>query len=231
MGAFWLLFEPIAHIVAIMFVVTVLRGRHLSGFDYPVFLISGMIPFFLLRNIALKLMDSANANRALFAYPNIKLFDTYVARVIVECALHICVFVVLALGMWWIFGYDTTIHRPIAFAAIVTVGVTLAFGVGLILSVVSEALPNSKTFIRLLFMPLYLISGVLVPVWAIPKHYLSWITWNPLLHIIDGLRWSYFENYPVTPELSMRYPVEVACVTMFLGMALYHLRKREILAI
>lgn len=231
MGAFWLLFEPVAHVVAIMFIVTVLRGRHVAGFEYPVFLISGLIPFFLMRNIALKLMDSISANRALFAYPNIRIFDTYVARALVECALHVCVFVIIAMGMWWLFDYDMTVYRPMALAAILSVGVVLSFGVGLILSVVTEAMPNAKTFIRLLFMPLYLISGVIIPVWIIPKDYLEWVLWNPWLYIIDGIRWAYFEHYPITPQLTMGYPVAVAVVVMFFALGLYHLRKRELLAI
>ncbi|MGE6917271.1 ABC transporter permease [Achromobacter kerstersii] len=231
MGAFWMLFEPVAHVVAIMFIFTVLRGRHLSGFDYPVFLISGMIPFFLMRNIAFKLMDSIGANRSLFSYPNIKIFDTYVARTIIECALHVCVFVIIAVAMWWIFGYDVSVYRPLALAAILIVGVAVAFGLGLVLSVITEAMPNSKTFIRIMFMPLYLISGVIVPVWAIPKAYLEWVLWNPFLYIIDNIRWAYFEHYPVAPELGMGYPIAVALVLMVAGLALYHLRKRELLAL
>ncbi|MFU1981291.1 ABC transporter permease [Bordetella hinzii] len=231
MGAFWLLFEPVAHMAVIMFVLTVLRGRHLSGFEYPVFLISGMIPFFLMRNIALRLMDSINANRALFAYPNIKIFDTYVARMIVECALHFCVFAILLVGLWWFFDYDVAIYRPIQFFLILCVGIALSFGLGLILSVIVEAMPNAKIFIRLLFMPLYFLSGVIIPVWVIPEEYLRWVLWNPWLHIIDSLRWAYFEKYPVTPVLNMHYPIAVASIFLFLGVALYHLRKRELLAL
>jgi len=231
MGAFWLLFEPIAHVVAIMLVFTVLRGRHLSGFDYPVFLISGVIPFFLMRNIAFKVMDSVNANRSLFSYPSIKIFDTYVARMIIECTLHVCVFIIVAAGMWWIFDYDVSVHRPLALVVILIVGVAVAFGLGLILAVVTEALPNSKTFIRIMFMPLYLISGVIVPVWAIPRTYLEWILWNPFLYIIDNIRWAYFEYYPTVPELDMKYPVGVALGLMWVGLALYHIRKRRLLAL
>lgn len=231
MGAFWLLFEPIVHIVAIMLVITVLRGRQLTGFDYPLFVLVGMVPYFLMRNIAIKLMDSVNANRSLFAYPNIRIFDTYVARALIESALYFCIFLIVVTAMWWLFGYDITIYRPIAFLSILSVGIAMSFGVGLILSVIVEAFPNSRTFVRFMFMPLYFLSGVLIPIWVIPRNILHMALWNPWLHIIDSLRWAYFEHYPITPGIGMYFPTVFAIVTMFIGMALYHLRKRELLAL
>ncbi|MFU1912119.1 ABC transporter permease [Bordetella hinzii] len=231
MGAFWILFEPIIHIVAIMLVITVLRGRQLTGFDYPLFVLVGMVPYFLTRNIAIKLMDSVSANRSLFAYPNIRIFDTYVARTLVESALYACVFVIIMLGMWWFLDYDVTIRNPLAFFAILLVGIGMSFGIGLILSVIVEAMPNSRMFVRFLFMPLYFLSCVLVPVWIIPRDLLHWALWNPWLHVLDGLRRSYFDNYPVTAGIGMYYPTIFTVVVIFVGMALYHLRKRELLAI
>ncbi|TGV05381.1 sugar ABC transporter permease, partial [Alcaligenaceae bacterium 429] len=92
MGAFWLMFEPIASIAVMMVIFTVIRARQVPGMDFPIFLLTGIVPFMLMRNIALKLMDSVEANRALFAYRNITIFDTYIARVMVECAIMSCVY-------------------------------------------------------------------------------------------------------------------------------------------
>lgn len=231
MGAFWILFEPIAHITVMVFIFTVIRGRQVPGMDFPVFFLAGMVPFFLMRNTALKLMEAVNANKALFAYPAIKPFDTFVARIIVEFSLSACVYVIILLSMGIWFGYEISIHHPLQWFSSLATGVILSFGLGLILCVLVEAMPNSRSFIRLLFMPLYLMSGVLFPVWMMPQQYMPYLLWNPFLHIVDNLRYSIFEFYPRVEGINFEYPNIFAVVCLFIGLALYRLRRRELLSI
>ena len=47
MGAFWEVFEPMINIAFMMFIFTVIRARSMPGMDMPMFLLTGMIPFFL----------------------------------------------------------------------------------------------------------------------------------------------------------------------------------------
>src|SRR3546814_16879791 len=76
MGAFWMLFEPIAHVILMLFIFGFIRGREVPGMEFPVFFATGIIPFLMLRNLTLRIMDAPNANQALFAYQQIKPFDT-----------------------------------------------------------------------------------------------------------------------------------------------------------
>ena len=231
MGAFWMLFEPIAHIAFMMFVVTVLRGRHVTGMPYPVYLLTGIVPFFMMRNITLKLMEAVTANKSLFVYPNIKPFDAFVARVIVEFTLAACVYslLLIIMGVW--FGYDVRTNEPLEWFVALVTGVVFSFGLGIILCIVGEEFPNSKTFMRLAFMLLYVVSGVILPLWRLPAQFLPWILWNPYAHIIDNLRSSFFEHYPHTQGINFVYPASAAIVVLFVGLALYRLRQRELLAI
>lgn len=230
MGAFWILFEPIANIAIMMLIFTFIRLRTIPGIDFPVWLLAGMVPFFMMRNIALKIMDAVEANRALFAYPNIKIFDTYVARAIVECAISACVYAILlfVLGFW--FDYDISIAYPLRWMASLALGVLFAFGLGILFSVIVQAMPNAKSFIRLLFMPLYLMSGVIFPLWIIPTHLLPWVLWNPFAHIIDSIRSSVFVMYPKVPGVNFEYPIIATIVILFFSLALYRIRREHLLS-
>ena len=230
MGAFWVLFEPIAHITIMMLIFTFIRMRTIPGMDFPVWLLTGMVPFFLMRNIALKLMDAVEANRALFAYPNIKILDTYAARIIVEFTISACVYAILifALGFW--FGFDVSVAYPLRWIGSLVIGILFAVGLGICLSVIGQAMPNSKSFIRLLFMPLYLISGVIFPLWMIPNHLLPWVLWNPFAHIIDNIRSSVFVNYPEIPGINYEYPIYVTIVFLFFALGLYRIRQEYLLS-
>lgn len=229
MGAFWLMFEPIASIAVMMFIFTVIRARQVPGMDFPIFLLTGIVPFMLMRNIALKLMDAVDANRALFAYRNITIFDTYMARILVECAIMSCVYAILlfVLGFW--FGYDVSVAYPLQWLGALANGVLFATGLGVFLSIIVQVMPNAKSFIRLLFMPLYLISGVIFPLWIIPHKYLPWVLWNPFAHLVDNIRSAVFVNYPFVPGVSFRYPVLMTILFLFIGFGLYRVRKEALL--
>ncbi len=229
MGAFWMLFEPAAHIGVMLFIFTVIRAREMPGMDFALFLVTGMIPFFLMRNIATKLMSAIDANQALFAYPNIKIFDTYIARVMVELFIYTGVYAVLMfiLGFWG--GHDVSIAHPLEWFINLFVGITFAFALGLIFSVSAQVMPNFKSIVGLVFMPIYLISGIIFPLWIIPAKYLPWVLWNPFAHIVSNIRASVFVHYPVIPGVSQAYPAMCAIVFLFIGLGLYRARRERLL--
>ncbi len=228
---FWFFFEPIGHVLVVMSVYSLLRGRQVPGLEFPVYLISGIVPFLMFKNIMLKGMEAVNANKALFAYKQIKPYDTIVARTIVEFSLMGCVYllVMTALGFWG--GFDVSVVDPLRWLAVLAVGVAFSFGMALILCVIVDAIPELRIIIRLLFMPLYFISGVILPVWLVPGEILQYFLWNPLLHIIDELRQSMFPHYHAAVGINLTYPVAIALVVLFIGMALYRARRTQLVAI
>lgn len=229
MGAFWMLFEPAAHMGVMIFIFTVIRARSVPGMDFPMFFLTGMLPFFLMRNIIFKLMDSIGANQALFAYPNIKIFDTYVARVLVELSISSVIYgiFIFIFGFW--IGYEVAVAYPLEWLYSLLIGILFSFGLGVIFSVLTVIMPNLKSFIRILFLPIYLISGVIFPLWIIPDQYLPWLLWNPFAQIISNIRESVFVNYPVIPGMSQSYPFFCTVITLFIALALYRLRRQRLL--
>src|SRR5690606_261957 len=156
-GAFWIFFEPVMQIGLIMAMFS-FRVQLVNGIEMPVFFMTGMIPFFLLRNIALKGMEAVNANRALFSYKQIKPFDTVFARAIMETAIYACVYLIFMFILGFGFGYDVSIRDPITWLAVLSIGLVFSFSLGLIFCILGEIMAESKVFIRMLFFPLYLIS-------------------------------------------------------------------------
>ncbi|UNM97473.1 ABC transporter permease [Ignatzschineria rhizosphaerae] len=229
MGAFWEIFEPMANIAFMMFIFTVLRARSMPGIEMPMFLLTGMIPFFLMRNIIFKLMDSIGANQALFSYPNIKVFDTYLARVLVEISISSIVYLVFSFifGFW--FGYDSLVSYPIEWLIALLVGILFAFSLGVIFSIITLMMPNLKSIIRILFLPLYLMSGIVFPLWIVPDKYLPWLLWNPFAHLISNIREGVFSHYPGINGVSWEYPFIITIITLCVALGLYRLRRERLL--
>lgn len=231
LGAFWFIFEPFAHIAVLMTIFSLIRAQTHYGPEVPLFLATGIIPFLLFKNICLKGMEAVAANRALFAYRQIKPFDTILARAIVECALMACVYIAIMFGLGFWGGYDVAIHYPLKWGGMFLIGVALSIGLALVFCVVGEAMPELKGFIKILFMPLYFLSCVIAPLWVIPPGVREWMWWNPFLHIIDGIRESTFVNYPSISGVDPIYAAWLALVALFIGVTCYRLRKEKLQAL
>jgi len=230
LGAFWFVFEPMAHVLILLLIFTTLRGRQIAGVTVPLFLIHGIVPFLLFRNLTLKGMAAVNANRGLLAYKQVKPLDMVMARAIVETLLMACVFTLILAGLGWFFDVNISIVRPLQWLGILAIGSALAMGCALIFCVIINLLPELETIFRLAFMPIYLLSGVIFPLWLIPHEFLSWLLWNPYLHLIQLLRETSIVRYPSVAEVNLQYPIACAIVTLFVGMWLYRARRMQLVA-
>lgn len=228
-GAVWTLFEPLAHVAMLVFVLALLRGRTMPGIEYPVFLVTGLIPFFLFQNLATRLMDSIDANRGLFAYRQVKPFDTMVSRAAVEGMMNLVVYA-FTLGVLGWLGYHVLPYLPLQMIGINLL--LLAFGTafGIYAAVISHDRPRLRSMIRMTMLPLYFASGVIFPIDFLPREYIDILLWNPLLHLVELSRHSFIAAYTPVRGINALYPTMVMLVFGTLGMLLYRVKRRELIA-
>lgn len=229
MGAVWMLVEPICHLLIFSVLFAMLRARTVSGVEYPVFILVGMAPFLLYRNTALRLMDSLRENRSLFGYKQIKPLDTYVARVIVEACIAATVYAILVFGFAW-YGFDMTVHSPLQWAANLALGLLFAFGLGMLLALITHAIPSLKIIIRMAFFPLYFISGVLIPAAYLPQAMMPVLLLNPFLHILELIRAEVLPHYTPVDGISETYVISFTVVLLFLSLGAYRARRMHLMS-
>jgi capsular polysaccharide transport system permease protein len=229
LGALWMLLEPLVHLLLFSLLFAMLRGRTVSGVDYPVFILVGMAPFLLYRNTALRLMDSLRENRSLFGYKQIKPLDTYIARVIVESCIAATVYAILIFGFAW-YGFDMSIHSPLQWVATLLLGLFFAFGLGMLLALITHALPSVKIIIRMAFFPLYFISGVLIPASYLPPTMMPVLLLNPFLHILELIRAEVLPHYTPVDGVSETYVISFTLVLLFLSLGAYRARRMHLIS-
>ena len=88
---FWLLAEPVFHVLSLLVIFTVIRVRVVGGIDTGVWLMVGMLAFFMFRRTGLQVMNAIDANQALFAYRQVKPIDTVLVRGVLEGLLMIII--------------------------------------------------------------------------------------------------------------------------------------------
>ncbi|MDX9664226.1 ABC transporter permease [Pseudomonas sp. P5_152] len=229
MGAVWTLIEPICHLLVFTLLFSLIRGRTFSGVEYPVFVLVGMAPFLLYRNTSLRLMDSLRENRSLFAYKQIKPLDTYIARVLVETCISATVYAILVLAFAW-YGFDMSVHSPLQWVTTLALGLLFAFGLGMLLALITHALPSLKVVIRMAFFPLYFISGVLVPASYLPQGMMPLLLLNPFLHIVELIRAEVLPHYTPVDGISEQYVITFTVILLFIALGSYRARRLHLIS-
>ena len=227
-GAFWVLAEPIAFITVIMLIRVYIRDRSMPGVPFALWLLMGLVPFLMMRGISFGLMGAVSSNKSLFTYRQVKPFDCYVARTLVNILTQMSVLLILAFGMIFFIGYPIPVYKPIEWIATLMVMVGFSFALGVFLSLLVHKLPDITPIIRMMFLPLYLLSGVIFPIRWVPQPYYDWLLWNPFLHLVDLSRQYSLSTYIPLPGITFEYPAKCAILVLFFGLLVYRRRQYEL---
>jgi capsular polysaccharide transport system permease protein len=216
----WLLLEPVTHVVYLMFLFAVIRARMVGGIDTPLWIMIGLLAFFMFKNTGVQARNAIDGNRALYVYRQVKPVDCVLIRCALEGFLLVMITFIL-LGGAGLFGFVGFPADPLAvleaFFGLWLVGI----GFGLITSVITELLPELGKIIDMTMAPLYLMSGVIFPLGKVPSPYRGWLMYNPVAHGIEGSRLGFTPYYQAVPEMNMTYVYQFAIVAIFLGLLLH----------
>ena len=75
-------------------------ARTMPDISFPVFLLNGLIPFFIFSSISKRSIGAIEANQGLFNYRPVKPIDTIIARALLETLIYVAVYILLMLIVW-----------------------------------------------------------------------------------------------------------------------------------
>ncbi|NRB41803.1 MAG: ABC transporter permease, partial [Pseudomonadales bacterium] len=105
LGYAWVLMEPLAQILVLVVVFSAISRAGFQGVDFALFFAAAILPFNLFSTIFSGGSNAVQANQGLFTYRQVKPFDAFFTRLILEVAITIVTFfVLLMLYAWW--GFD-----------------------------------------------------------------------------------------------------------------------------
>ena len=226
LGWFWMLFEPMVFILIMIGIRSYLRSdRLIVGADFIPWMITGLMGFFLVRDGMMRGLGAVDANQALFAYRQVQPVDPVLVRNFLEGMLRTFIFLLFIIGALMV-GLDVypdnAIHAMLAWFSLWVLGL----GAGLVISVAGTLVPEVGKVVRMLTMPLLILSGVIFPLNHLPHYLLEYLMYNPIVHGLETLRLGFFEGYRVVHGTSMTYFWLVALSLVALGL-LMHIRFAE----
>lgn len=215
----WLILEPVAHILIMSFIYALIKKISNGGVPIQLWMMVGMVSFFLFRRTAVQVLHAIDCNRAFFAFRQVRPFDAALSRAVVEAFSMFWVALVIAIA--FVFAGFDLMPDNILLILLSLFGLwLLGLGYGLISSVMMRLVPDSGFILQIIMLPLMIISGVIIPVTSIPEPYRSYLMFNPILHGVEVLRLAFWSGYH-TVEVSLWYLYEWTLVFIVIGMALY----------
>lgn len=204
-GWFWMIFEPVAYTGIMIAVRSFIRSdRLIVGADFIPWMITGLMGFFLFREGMMRSIGAVDANQGLFAYRQVKPVDPVLVRVFLEGMLRSFVFVLFIAGGLML-GLDLfPDFAVLAMFSWLSLWV-LGAGAGLVVSAVSSLVPEVGRLVRMVSLPLMIVSGAFIPLHVLPHWLLHYMLYNPLVHGLEYLRRGFFDGYKVLSGIDLTY--------------------------
>lgn len=235
LGYLWALLEPLLTITLFVLIRGILAGslrgatdKIIYHVDYPLFLASGIIPYFMFRHTVTQVMNAIEANRGLFYYQPVKPIDAMMARWILEGIIFAVVWIVIFAILNFL-GFTTEIQDPLGLLGIYLLLYLFSFSVGIILCIVTNIFEEIRNIVPPVMLFLFFISGIFFSINMIPPKFQVFLLWNPVLHFIELSRVSFFPLYRAD-AVSLEYVIWWTILVFWLGLALYKIKIKEVLS-
>ncbi|WP_417536950.1 ABC transporter permease [Methylophaga sp.] len=226
MGWFWMIAEPALLLLVMIGIRSFIRGDKLIvNAPFIPWMLVGMMGFFLIREGMMQGLGAINAIKALFAYRQVHPVDGVLVRNVLDGLIRTVIFLLFIAG-GLILGTD--FHPDNGFQALAGWLSLWLFGLGLgfVTSVLGTLVPEVSKIIRMLNMPLLILSGVIMPLNQLPHYLLEYLMLNPIVHGLEYIRHGFFEGYQVVHGTSLTYFWAWTLSSLALGL-LMHVRFKE----
>jgi capsular polysaccharide transport system permease protein len=233
----WLLLEAIAYIGLHAFGFESFHIHAVGGMAINMWIIAGFIGFLLWRRTWTQVLHGIDSNRAFFAYRQVKPFDVAIVRAALELFLMVPIsIIIISIALMSGRGMTQNLQNPVwlpqdpLLVILSAIGLwLLGLGFGLVTSVAMNFVHEIEHIFKILYLPLYYISGALLPLSLyVPVPYQYLFVANPIVNGVELMRQGFLPEYHALNGVSLGYLYAWALGLVFLGLMLYKRFSRKL---
>ena len=190
LGYLWALIDP-AMQMAVLWLIFVMLGRQPPvPATMPVFLMTAILPYFFWKNCATRGASAAASNLPLLTYPQVKVFDVVIARVLLDIATILVVTGVFVIGLRFTTGEHFTnwVRVPFVLATGVLALFYFAFCSAILTSSIGRIWRPWPQVFGYASRPLYFTSGIFFTLGGLPGNFKVFAVYNPIAHTLEWIR-------------------------------------------
>ena len=226
LGFMWALIEPLIFISIFVAGFQLLGRQSQGGIPVPLFFVAGFSPFFMFRDIFGEVMSGTKGHQSLLMFPQVTRIDLLLSKLILAALVSVVVFLTLLIGLYF-FGFSFRVENALGVMIGFTMMVLLGFGLGLVLGAFSIRYEFIQSLSQpLLGRPLFLTSGLFFSASMLPPVAREIALYNPLLHCIELIRASLFENFE-SRYVDLTYVMVFTLVLISFGLMLLMVFERQ----
>ncbi|MEH3119486.1 MAG: ABC transporter permease [Methylorubrum populi] len=216
---------PCAHLAIIVGAMTFRGITAPMGDNAMVFVATGALPALAFQYISREVMKGYMIHKPLTYFPQVKRFDTVVARILVEIVSSF-MGVSLVCVVLLCFGADPV---PVDMVTAITgylAAIGLGIGVGTINVGICSVFPGWQIGYILVTLTLYLTSGVYFMACYMPEEIYGYMKWNPITQLIEWVRLGYDPTLPIQVDYIYVFGCIFGSLTIGLLMERYVVRAQ-----
>ena len=182
---------PCVHVFMLIAIYTFQKLAAPLGDNRALFFASGAVPVLVFQYISREVMKAVIMNRPLTYYPQVKIFDVILARILVEIVTGFLALLVVT-SILVIIGTDPIPADPITAMCGYLAAIVLGIGVGTINVAIIGFFPGWLLGYALFSIILYVSSGVMFLPSYMPEKIYYWMKYNPAMQLAEWVRSAYY---------------------------------------
>lgn len=187
-GIGWMLFQPLITVAIFSVIFGRLAGIPSDGVPYPVFALTGLLPWmYFAKSVSLG-SNSLISNKSILTktyFPRLILPLSSILPGLVDLAIGLCLLLVLLI----IYGTPVS-FQILLLPVLLAMTVLLAFSIAVTLAGVNAIYRDIGLVLPFVLQVWMYATPIIYPVGFIPEKWQWLITLNPMTGIITGIRWS-----------------------------------------
>lgn len=223
LGVLWALIRPLLNIAVFSFVFGKIAKLPSDDIYYPLFVLSGMLPWQLFAGSLIDTSQSLVNNASMISkvyFPRIILPISHIIVHFVDFLISLALMFIL-----FIFFGDLTYWSLLALPVFIFLTLLLCLGTGFWLAAASVRYRDFRFIIPFIIQFGVFVSPVGYSSFLLPEH-LQWIYFlNPMAGIIEGFRWCCFNIYH--PDLPLAIILSCIVNALLLVTGFHFFRKME----
>ncbi len=218
--------EPLGQLLIVYIVFLALKRKADFGTNLFVFLLTGVLPFFLFTHIVSRIMSAVRVAHPMLPLRVITVVDVAVAQLLVETLSVLIVGFLLLAGLSFAGVEGAVPFDGLQILESVVVMALTGFGVGLFNAAVVVHFSVYRMIWTLTARSLIFFSNVFYVIEYLPRAFRDVLWWNPLLHGVIWFRTGVYRFYPES-TLSYSYAVTFCVLSVLLGLAAERVLRRH----
>jgi capsular polysaccharide transport system permease protein len=218
LGFFWLILEPVGALVLLTLVMSLLQRTPPLGTNFPLFYVTGLLPFQMYSQISMKCSSAIRFSKPLLGFPSVTAIDAILARSLVSIVLNVMIFAVMIVIVIEVYGLNVIIDYG-RVAECLFLSALLGMGIGVVNVVPFLASPAYANLWSIMNRPLLLVSGVIFLHDNLTPWAQDMLWWNPAVHIVGMMRQAFYPSYTGS-YVSATYVILVSLASLAFGLLL-----------